>query len=52
MKQAPARRKASRPNPQALAELQERFLWWLATRELKKRAELVKQPRRVHRIKV
>ena len=29
----------NRPNPQAAAELYDRLLWFLATRELKKRAE-------------
>jgi len=38
MKQAITRGKSTKPNPKALAELQARFLYWLAKREIQKRA--------------
>jgi hypothetical protein len=43
MNRAPATQEPTKPNPEAVAALYERLIWWLAKREAERRAELIKQ---------
>jgi len=48
----PRRKRTTRPNPEALAAVTDRFLWWLTKREMERRAQKLKGRNRATAIKI
>jgi hypothetical protein len=46
------KRKPSKPNPQAVAAVTDRFLWWLTKREMERRAKMLKGRKRAASINI